>query len=241
MAEGGFEGAAGEVTADDVVDYLDGLVGMNEWEFPAALVDELAAGARDQLAHGETPRKVLDRVVAGLSRMQFDQPRVCSCGTVLAERGWRGTQTVTCSMCQCIWQLRVTDQRSKMTLLTPIDELPPVDPVLLIVEHADAMDAKRRRDRRSEAILPMDDRPTADDEASLWVAMGCDPGAFELERSRYHRVCVVAAETSPLRDWALVFFRRAMPELLAAGGLSVCLPPFDPTRVGVIPLEPPAR
>ena len=61
-----------------------------------------------------------------------------------------------------------------MDLLTPLDELPPVESVLLIVDDVGRDDAKRRRDRRSQAILPVADIPSEEDLDALRVTMGWD-------------------------------------------------------------------
>jgi DNA gyrase/topoisomerase IV subunit B len=87
----------------------------------------------------------------------------------------------------------------------------------------------------------VDDVPAPDDEERLRVAMGCDADGFDFERSRYHRVCIVADEASPIREWVTAVFRSTMPALVAAGGLFVCAPPYDPQRAEVVPLEPPTR
>lgn len=195
--------------------------------------------ARQELADGGEPREVLDRVFAALSKIRFDQPRRCTCGTVLAERGWRGKADMACPACGLAWRLKGTDTRAGMKLLTPLDQLPPADPVLLIVDELGGRDAKRQRDRRSQAVLAVPDAPAADDEEALRVAMGWDDEGFDLARSRYHRVCIVTEEASPVREWVTAFFRSHMPDLVAAGGLSVCAPPFDEKRAEPVPMQPP--
>lgn len=52
-------------------------------------------------------------------------------------------------------------------------------------------------------------------------------------------VCILAGETSPIREWVTAFFRSTMPALVGAGGLTVCGPPYDAQRAKVVPLEPP--
>ena len=144
-----------------------------------------------------------------------------------------------CPACGLTWRLKATDTRAGAKLLTPLDQLPPVHPILLIVDEPGGRDAKRRRDRRSQGVLPVHDVPANDDEEALRVAMGWDDEGFDLVRSRYHRVCIVADEASPIREWVTAFFRSHMPALVAAGGLSVCAPPFAEVRAEVVPIQPP--
>jgi len=113
----------------------------------------------------------------------------------------------------------------------------PDDSVLLIVEDAFGYQAKRLRDRTREGVLPVEDAPTAQDLENLRISMGFEPDGFDLEQARYHKVCIVATEGSPVRYWVMSFFAETMPTLVAADGLHVCTPPFDRTQAVVIRAE----
>jgi len=110
----------------------------------------------------------------------------------------------------------------------------PGETVLLIVEDAYGYEAKQLRDRESEGVLPVEDTPTEQDLKSLQIAMGSGPEGFDLEQARYHKVCIVAAEGSAVRDWVVSFFAESMAALVASEGLHVCTPPFDRKRALVI-------
>jgi DNA gyrase/topoisomerase IV subunit B len=68
--------------------------------------------------------------------------------------------------------------------------------------------------------------------------MGFEPDGFDFGQARYHKVCIVAPEGSPVRDWVVSFFAEAMAALVASEGLHGCTPPFDRRRAVVI--RPPA-
>lgn len=107
--------------------------------------------------------------------------------------------------------------------------------VLLIVEEAVEEHARRQRDRDSQAFLPVPDVPAAEEVNTLWAAMGCGPGeGIDRDSSRYHQVCIVAFPTSPVRTWVGGFFGAEMPWLVEAGGLSFCVPPFDPRHATLV-------
>jgi hypothetical protein len=63
-----------------------------------------------------------------------------------------------------------------------------------------------------------------------------DPRTFDLDAAPYRRVCVVAPEGSPAREW-VSFFRRSMPGLVAARKRYVCAPPYDRTQATIVPPE----
>lgn len=111
--------------------------------------------------------------------------------------------------------------------------------VLLLVECVHWKEVKRRRDKDREALFEVDDPPTEERGADLWRSMTGRPDsdAFDLRTARYHKVCIVASEQSPIREW-VTFFRDRMPSLVAAEGLHVCTLPFERNRATVVPLEP---
>jgi hypothetical protein len=96
--------------------------------------------------------------------------------------------------------------------------------LLLIVSEEWATATKRRRDRETQAILPIEDDPGPDDEASLRVALGFDRDDLEL---RYHQFCVVAPADHPIRMWALRFFDTYLPDLVVGGAVFTCDPLYD--------------
>jgi hypothetical protein len=114
----------------------------------------------------------------------------------------------------------------------------PDDLVLLLMELAHYDDARRRRNMDREALFEVEAAPTEDREGDLWRAMtgSRDSRTFDPESARYRRVCIVAPEAGPAREW-VSFFRRSMPSLVAAGKLYVCTPPFERSRATVVPLE----
>ena len=114
----------------------------------------------------------------------------------------------------------------------------PDDSVLLLVDPEHYDEAWRRRNRDREALLEIEEPPTEEREGDLWGAMtgSRESRTLDLESARYLRVCIVAPEDSPARQW-ISFFRRSMPALVAAGGLHVCTPPYDREGAAVIPLS----
>lgn len=107
--------------------------------------------------------------------------------------------------------------------------------VLLVVEEAVEDDARSRRHREYEALIPVPDAPDADIVSSLRTAMGWPGGRDDPKTARYHRVCIVAFPSSPVRTWVAAFFAAEVSWLVEAGGLSWCLPPFD--RRHITPLN----
>lgn len=110
----------------------------------------------------------------------------------------------------------------------------PGDSVLLVVEEAFGYEAKQLRDRTRERVFPVEDLPNEADLEGLRISMGFEPDGFDLERARYRKVCIVATEESPVRDWVASFFVETMAALVASDRLHVCSPPFDRTRAVVI-------
>ena len=105
------------------------------------------------------------------------------------------------------------------------------DVILLVVEEAVEDDARSRRDRDHEAFMPVPDVPDADIVDSLRTAMGWPGELDDLQVARYHRVCIVAFPSSPVRTWVTAFFAAEAPWLIETGGLWWCLPPFDRRHV----------
>jgi hypothetical protein len=99
------------------------------------------------------------------------------------------------------------------------------EPILLIVSEDWATGTKWRRDRDTEAMIPVDDEPGADDEGRLRSALGLDSALYN--RLRYHQFCVVAPAGHPIRSWTLRFFDTHLPDLVAAGTVFVCDPPYN--------------
>ena len=106
--------------------------------------------------------------------------------------------------------------------------------VLLVVEETRWSEAKRRRDRDFEALVPEEYVLDPEWEPYLWTAMGCEPGAFSFEKARYHRVCLVAPPGSRLREQGAALFVQAMRPLVTRGWLFGCDPPFDRERAHCI-------
>lgn len=99
--------------------------------------------------------------------------------------------------------------------------------VLLVVDEGVEDDVRSRRDREHEALMPVPDVPDADIVASLRRAMGWPAELDDPTMARYHRVCIVAFLSSPVRTWVTAFFAAEVSWLVEAGGLWWCLPPYD--------------
>ena len=105
------------VTAVDVDEYLAGVIAADDEELPVDLVVAVADWARAQLEARSAPSDVLNEVFVRLRQIHFDQPRKCVCGTVLAPRGWRGTETFSCTSCGTASKVRVTDTAATIVRL----------------------------------------------------------------------------------------------------------------------------
>jgi hypothetical protein len=109
------------------------------------------------------------------------------------------------------------------------------DVVLLVVEEAVEEDAFSRRDRNRHALVPVPDLPDAETVDRFQTGMAWPGGVGGPDAARYHRVCVVAFPSSPVRAWVTAFFAAEVPSLVESGGLWWCVPPFD--RRHVIPVS----
>src|SRR5581483_2220207 len=89
--------------------------------------------------------------------------------------------------------------------LGPMDHVEEPEAVLLVVEEVVADDAKGRRDRDHQAILPVPDLADAEAVDGLRTAMGFPGAPDDPAASRYHRVCIVAFPASPVRSWVAAF------------------------------------
>jgi len=108
-----------------------------------------------------------------------------------------------------------------------VERLGQQDVLWLVVEEAVEDHAFSRRDRDHHALIPVPDVADADILDGLRKAMSWPGAVDDPERSRYHRVCIVAFPSSPVRTWVTAFFVAEVPWLVEAGGLWWCLPPFD--------------
>lgn len=107
--------------------------------------------------------------------------------------------------------------------------------------------AKQARDRVNQAIMPLRGKilntwevDSADVLASqevhdISVALGIDPGSDNLEKLRYHKVCILAdADSDGLHIATLLcaLFVRHFPALVNAGHIFVAMPPLFRIDVG---------
>ena len=116
-----------------------------------------------------------------------------------------------------------------------VDSVEEREVVLLVVEEAVEDDARSRRDRGQQALMPVSDLPDADTVDRLRKVLSW-PGRLDVpEIARYHRVCIVAFPSSAARTWVTAFFAAEVAWLVEAGGLWWCLPPFD--RRHMIPMD----
>ncbi len=107
--------------------------------------------------------------------------------------------------------------------------------------------AKQARDREYQAIMPLRGKilntwevESADILASqevydISVALGIDPGVDNLEKLRYHKVCILAdADSDGLHIATLLcaLFLRHFPELVKNGHVFVAMPPLFRVDVG---------
>jgi topoisomerase-4 subunit B len=107
--------------------------------------------------------------------------------------------------------------------------------------------ARQARDREFQAVLPLRGKilntwEVASDEIlasqevhDIAVAIGVDPGARDLAKLRYHRVCILAdADSDGLHIATLLsaLFVRHFPALVAAGHVYVAMPPLYRIDVG---------
>ncbi len=107
--------------------------------------------------------------------------------------------------------------------------------------------AKQARDREFQAILPLRGKilntwevDSAEVLASkevhdISVALGIDPGVDNLEKLRYHKVCILAdADSDGLHIATLIcaLFVRHFPSLVKAGHIFVAMPPLFRIDIG---------
>ncbi|MFC0269313.1 DNA topoisomerase IV subunit B [Kushneria aurantia] len=101
--------------------------------------------------------------------------------------------------------------------------------------------AKQARNRETQAILPLKGKIMNTWEVEpqqvlgsqeihdIAVALGMDPGSDNLERLRYHRICILAdADSDGLHIATLLcaLFVRHFPSLVDAGHVHVAMPPL---------------
>lgn len=107
--------------------------------------------------------------------------------------------------------------------------------------------AKQARDREYQAIMPLRGKilntwevDSADILASqevhdISVALGIDPGVDNLEKLRYHKICILAdADSDGLHIATLLcaLFLRHFPALVRSGHVYVAMPPLFRVDVG---------
>ncbi len=107
--------------------------------------------------------------------------------------------------------------------------------------------AKQARDREFQAIMPLRGKilntwevDSAEVLASkevhdISIALGIDPGVDNLEKLRYHKVCILAdADSDGLHIATLIcaLFVRHFPSLVKAGHVYVAMPPLFRIDVG---------
>ncbi len=107
--------------------------------------------------------------------------------------------------------------------------------------------AKQARDREFQAIMPLRGKilntwevDSAEVLASkevhdISVALGIDPGIDDLEKLRYHKVCILAdADSDGLHIATLIcaLFVRHFPSLVKAGHVYVAMPPLFRIDIG---------
>ncbi|GAB2715995.1 DNA topoisomerase IV subunit B [Halomonas garicola] len=101
--------------------------------------------------------------------------------------------------------------------------------------------AKQARNRETQAILPLrgkilntwevepHDIYGSQEVHDIAVAIGADPGSANLERLRYHKICILAdADSDGLHIATLLcaLFVRHFPSLVDAGHIFVAMPPL---------------
>ena len=107
--------------------------------------------------------------------------------------------------------------------------------------------AKQARDRETQAIMPLrgkilntwevdSSEVLASQEVhDISVALGIDPGSEDLEKLRYHKVCILAdADSDGLHIATLLcaLFVRHFPALVKAGHVFMAMPPLFRIDVG---------
>ncbi|MGO1431316.1 MAG: toprim domain-containing protein, partial [Halomonas sp.] len=101
--------------------------------------------------------------------------------------------------------------------------------------------AKQARNRETQAILPLrgkilntwevetHDIYGSQEVHDIAVAIGADPGSADLEKLRYHKICILAdADSDGLHIATLLcaLFVRHFPSLVDAGHVYVAMPPL---------------
>ena len=107
--------------------------------------------------------------------------------------------------------------------------------------------AKQARDRENQAILPLRGKIlntwevdaveilASQEVNNISVALGIDPGSYDLSQLRYHKVCILAdADSDGLHIATLIcaLFLRHFRPLVRAGHVFVAMPPLYRIDVG---------
>lgn len=107
--------------------------------------------------------------------------------------------------------------------------------------------AKQARDREYQAIMPLRGKilntwevDSAEVLASqevhdISIALGVDPGSDDLEKLRYHKVCILAdadSDGAHIATLICALFLRHFPALVKAGHVYVAMPPLFRIDVG---------